>query len=212
MSGENFLLLFQNIGHFLLECKVFLFVLIFHCSFHCTHVVFDLLLSFFFFFQSLSGDLILDIDLFHNLIFLVLFFRTITIFRSINRLFYWCWSNTFLIFLFLPHILFFGLLFPRFIFPNLLFFRLLFLNICSWICTFRQIRRNFVLRSYHSFLIIARSTIIGYWLNRFRCAIILFLFFNILGRIYFLDLLSGDLDFVGIILPIFLDHFIVHLV
>lgn len=213
MSRKHLLLLLQNICHFLLECKIFFFIFILHCSFHCTHIVFYFFLSFFLLLCFLSHYLVLNINLLCNLVFLVVFFYPFSIFGCVYCFFYWSWSYSFLVFIFLLYLLSFRLFSSRLFFFRLLFFWLLLFNICARIRIFWESRRNLILRSYYCFLIIiTRPTIIRNRLNWFWSTIVLFFFFNIFCWVYFLDLLSRHLVFSGIIFAILFNHFVIHLV
>ena len=133
MCCENFFLFLENVGHFFLESKKFLFILVFHCLFHCTNVFFCL-------FLLLSFGFVFYLNFFSDLVFTFLFFQLLRLLICriliVHHIFlYRCWSNS----LFL---LFFGLLFLR-----LLLFRhhirVILIRVWFW--------RGFVLRN-RSFL------------------------------------------------------------
>lgn len=68
MCCKYFFLLFKDISDFFLKGKIFLFVLIFHCSFHSTYI-------FLHFFLFLSPSIIFNFNFLCNLILTFFFFQ-----------------------------------------------------------------------------------------------------------------------------------------
>lgn len=199
MGSKYLLLLFKNICNFLLEFKVFLFVLILHRFLHEWDIILNFLLLICFF----TRQLFLNFKLLSNLILLfrVLISLLVRV-TSIDSFLHRSRSHRFLrLFFFRYWLLSFWLLFFSLFYY---LFHLLLLSLCvsGVYCGFW---RCLIWRNYCGFLC-------RYWFCR---SCLLFLFLNVFSWIYLLNVLFRKLWILlltFVLLIVLLHHFIVHVI